>query len=195
MTYPTFPGFIRSIPRWAADPRRGLEQLKARGVKTIISLRHNHSQVLWEEREAKSLGMNFKLLSLDGLHKPRSKTVKEFLQVAEDPANQPVFVHCQWGLDRTGTLIAIYRQEIQKWSAQKAYDEMVDLGFETKYVWLADAVFDYEQYKIGTRSNDRPMRVKMLDAVEAALHLPSPYRDEDRYSSAAQTARGEIAAN
>jgi len=166
------PNFIMVAPvlfRGGQPSGRGLEQLKAMGVKTIISLRHNRKQVVWEQKQAELLGLTFKRLPMDGLHKPSKSTISEFLKIVQNPANQPVFIHCEWGLDRTGSLIGIYREEVQKWSAKDAYDEMVSLGFEKKYVWLADSVFNYEEDKLGTASDGRPRSVRFYDSVQAAI--------------------------
>ncbi len=166
---PNFETVSPDLYRGGQPTAIGMQQLKAMGVKTIVSLRHNHSQVLWEQQEADSLGLKFKRIPLDGLHKLSPAKIKEFLTTVRDPDNQPVFVHCQWGLDRTGALVGIYRQEVQKWSAKDAYDEMVALGFEKKYAWLADSVFDYEEDRLGTLSDERPMSVKALDSVQEAM--------------------------
>jgi protein tyrosine/serine phosphatase len=166
---PNFAQVAPGLLRGGQPTQRGLEQLKLMGAKTIISLRHNRTQVISEQQKAESLGLTFKRQPMDGLHKPSQTTISEFLSVVQDPANQPVFVHCEYGLDRTGSLIGIYRQEVQKWSAKDAYDEMVRLGFEKKYVWLADAVFDYEEDKLGTLSDERPMNVKVLDSIQSAI--------------------------
>jgi protein tyrosine/serine phosphatase len=172
---PNFNNVTPGLFRGGQPTEGGMTQLKTLGIKTIISLRHNRTQVIWEQKKAQALGIDFKRLPMDGLHKPSKKTISEFLKVVQDPANQPVFVHCEYGQDRTGTLIAIYREEVQKWSAKHAYDEMVSRGFETKYAWLADAVFDYEEDKLGTVSGERPKNVKFLDSIETAIGT-RPYR-------------------
>jgi protein tyrosine/serine phosphatase len=166
---PSFSQVAPGLLRGGQPTERGLRELKGLGVKTIISLRHNHSQVDWEHKQAELLGMNFRHLPMDGLHKIPSKTISDFLKIVENPVNQPVFVHCEYGLDRTGSLIAIYREEVQHWSAKHAYDEMVSKGFEKKYFWLADSVFDYEEDKVGTVSNQRPANVKLVDSLQVAI--------------------------
>lgn len=155
--------------RSAQPSYKGLQELKKAGIKTIISLRHNRTQFLLEKLQAERLGMKFEHLPLDGIHKPKQETIQKFFEIVRNPANQPCLVHCEFGMDRTGCMVAIYRQEEQKWTAKAAYDEMVRKGFEKKYAWLADAVFDYEEDKLGTLSSERPLSVKMLDSVETAI--------------------------
>ena len=55
---------------------------------------------------------------------PKQEQVEAFLKIVTNPGNQPVFVHCQHGADRTGTMVAIYRVVIEDWETEKAIDEM-----------------------------------------------------------------------
>lgn len=57
------------------------------------------------------------------------KTVKEFLEIMDNPANHPVLIHCFAGHHRTGILCAIYRMEYDHWTAADAIQEMERLGF------------------------------------------------------------------
>ncbi len=58
-----------------------------------------------------------------------------FLKVVADPANQPVFVHCKYGADRTGTAVATYRIVCQGWTKEEAIAEMRSGGFNFHEVW------------------------------------------------------------
>jgi protein tyrosine/serine phosphatase len=42
----------------------------------------------------------------------------------DDPANQPVYVHCVGGRHRTGVMTAIYRMIDDKWTPDRAFQEM-----------------------------------------------------------------------
>jgi tyrosine-protein phosphatase SIW14 len=66
---------------------------------------------------------------------PEEKEVVQFLKLVGDPGNQPVFVHCAYGSDRTGLMIAMYRIVLQGWRNDDAYEEMVNggYGFHTIY--------------------------------------------------------------
>jgi hypothetical protein len=55
--------------------------------------------------------------------------VVRFLQLATDKTRQPVFVHCQYGADRTGVMCAAYRVAVDGWTKQQAIDEMTQGGF------------------------------------------------------------------
>ena len=51
-----------------------------------------------------------------------------------DPANQPVYVHCQGGRHRTGIMTAVYRMTHDSWTADRAFDEMVHYQFKKGWV-------------------------------------------------------------
>ena len=49
--------------------------------------------------------------------------VERVLTIIDAPENQPVFVHCRRGADRTGTIIACYRITHDGWNADQAKKE------------------------------------------------------------------------
>ena len=51
------------------------------------------------------------------------------MAIVSDPKNQPVYVHCLYGSDRTGAMVALYRMALQQWSAKAAIEEMKNGGF------------------------------------------------------------------
>lgn len=61
--------------------------------------------------------------------------VVEFLKVAANSNNFPVFVHCQRGADRTGAMCAMYRIVVCGWTKAEAIAEMKDGGFDYSPVW------------------------------------------------------------
>jgi protein tyrosine/serine phosphatase len=65
--------------------------------------------------------------------------VEKVVALMADPANQPVFVHCRQGRDRTGIVVAAYRMKEQRWPLAHAEAEMQDFGFND--VWVGFARF------------------------------------------------------
>lgn len=100
-------------------------------VRTVISLRHNHSDdALYAPSRVHYVQIRFNTF------KVREKNVVRFLQTVRNPANQPVLVHCQHGADRTGLMVAVYRVVEQGWSKQQAIAEMTQGGFGFHPVWI-----------------------------------------------------------
>lgn len=166
---PKFLKVATGFYRGGQPTEHGLQALKVRGIKTIVSFRHSRSVIAWEKKQAEALGITFISLPMDGLHEPTDAFINRFLSIVTDRDLQPVFVHCQYGVDRTGTMVALYREAIEDWSAKAAYNEMVKIGFNKNYAWLADSVFDYEEEKKGIIAKNRPASVRLYDSFESAL--------------------------
>lgn len=115
------PGLLRG----GQPTRNGMKLLKRMGVRTIISLQTRRN---WEDDYARSLGLNFVWIPVDLFEKIPDDTVQKFLSVVDEPAMQPVYVHCRQGVDRTGVLIAMYRMKRQSWTAEEANAELRRLG-------------------------------------------------------------------
>lgn len=71
---------------------------------------------------------NYPLSSIKNVDAKEDQMIRQILLVMSDPRNQPVFVHCEHGVDRTGLIIALYRVFYEGWSADDAHDEMMKLG-------------------------------------------------------------------
>jgi protein tyrosine/serine phosphatase len=85
----------------------GLGNLKAEGVTDIVCLREED---YWQKEPAlcADLGIEFHHIPLNPMRAPAQETVKEVLKVIKN-AKGKVFIHCQFGCDRTGVVVAIYR--------------------------------------------------------------------------------------
>ncbi len=116
--------------RSAQPTATGMERLKKLGIKTVVNLRSFHS----DRDEIGSTGLASEQLYMKAWHPEREEAVK-FLQVVTDPARAPVLVHCQHGADRTGTMCAIYRIVVQKWTKEEAIREMREGGYGFHEVW------------------------------------------------------------
>ena len=114
--------------RGAQPSAQGLAELKKLGVTTIVDLRGNRSEVQWERSKSEALGMRFVNIPVLGWSSPADAQVAQFLKLFDDP-NQKIFVHCRFGEDRTGVMVAAYRIAAQKWSADRALEEMNSFGF------------------------------------------------------------------
>jgi protein tyrosine phosphatase (PTP) superfamily phosphohydrolase (DUF442 family) len=114
------PGFYRG----AQPTAEGFQQLKAMGIKTIVNLRFLHS----DKDLLGDTGLSCESIPMTALHAEDEDAVR-FLRIVTDPQKAPVFVHCEYGADRTGTMTAIYRVAVQEWTKEDAIREMTEGGF------------------------------------------------------------------
>ena len=111
-----------SLFRGAQPDGAGIKNLKRLGVKTIINLRLTNEVWSAEAAEAIANGILHTNLPMKGLGRPMREQVAMVLAMIEAlPA--PVFVHCEHGCDRTGTIIACYRIRHDHWSGERALEE------------------------------------------------------------------------
>jgi protein tyrosine/serine phosphatase len=127
---PNFHRVTQQLYRGAQPTADGMKQFKEIGIKTIIDLRAIHS----DRDEIGDLGFSYEHISMKAWH-PEDEDVVKFLKIATDPKMTPVFVHCQHGADRTGTMCAIYRVAVCGWSKADAVREMTEGGFGFHEVW------------------------------------------------------------
>ena len=78
-------------------------------------------------------------MSREGL----KEKVDQVVALMTDPANQPVFVHCRHGQDRTGIVSAVYRMKVDKWSLADAETEMQAFGFNDIWVNFKKFIHQY----------------------------------------------------
>jgi protein tyrosine/serine phosphatase len=133
------------------------DDLKALGVKTVIDLTKDGDAS--EPGIVQGLGLKFYRIPMTTTDIPSAKAVDDFLAIVNDPSNLPVYVHCQGGRHRTGTMTAIYRLTHDHWTADQAYGEMKKFGFETfiGHPQLKTFVYDYYQ-KLTTAPNGKVAR-------------------------------------
>lgn len=128
--------------RGAQPTAEGFRELKVLGVKTVISLRAlRPSEQRETEREIEALGMRWISLPMRMYWRATPEQIREFLTVATNPANQPVFIHCEQGEDRTGSMVAIYRIVKDGWAPERAYHEAVALGMADWNPFMKDLIF------------------------------------------------------
>jgi tyrosine-protein phosphatase SIW14 len=125
---PNFHQVNAQLYRGAQPKAGGLTALKAIGIKTIVNLRSKDDRTQAEGEEARSLGMHYFSIAFPEFSAPRDKEVQQVLDLVGAPDNQPVYVHCRLGKDRTGTIIACYRIAHDGWTSARAKREAEALG-------------------------------------------------------------------
>jgi len=129
--------------RGAQPDQAAFQRLKTLGIKTIVDLQEKPKPE--ESAWVKDAGMQYFCIPLSGSHPANDEQTARFLQLVNDPANCPVYVHCAAGRHRTGEMTGIYRITHDTWTADKAYDEMRKYGYYSfpNHGSLKDYVYRY----------------------------------------------------
>lgn len=106
--------------------------LAALGVKTVIDLQEDGLAI--EPQLVESAGMRFFRIPMTTRKAPTSEDLSRFLQLVNDPANQPVYVHCAGGRHRTGVMTAVYRMTHDGWNSEQAFKEMKQYDFGADFL-------------------------------------------------------------
>jgi protein tyrosine/serine phosphatase len=116
--------------RGAQPDLPSLSVLKNLGVTTIVDLRGDSPETTRKERDAATaLGLRFVSIPVGGFATPTDSQMAEFFSVLRESPAPIVFVHCEYGRDRTGTFVAAYRMAFQNWTTDEAMTEMMTFGF------------------------------------------------------------------
>lgn len=144
--FPGMENFARISPglyRSAQPTSLAWPVLKAMGIRTVIGLRSHHA----DREEAAKVGIQFVDMGLTagaaGSSAPPEDQIRKFFEIVLDPAKQPVLFHCAQGKDRTGTMAALYRIEVDGWPAVEAVQEMEAFGYHAIYRELIEFVRGY----------------------------------------------------
>jgi tyrosine-protein phosphatase SIW14 len=117
-----------NLYRGAQPQQRDIVDLAALGVKSVIDLQQEGESR--EQGWVETAGMKFFRVGLSDQSSPSPENAEQFLKLVNDPANQPVFIHCHGGRHRAGAMTAIYRMTQDGWDADRAYAEMKSYEFE-----------------------------------------------------------------
>lgn len=143
---PVSPGVFRG-GRPASDEK--IQWLSGQGVRSIINLQgfgssvqpgETPEEIAKSEETARRLGLEYFRRPFSAgnsytLNPEERANIINSVGLMKDTALQPVYVHCFFGVDRTGITVAAYRILSQGCSFEKARDEMYKEGnFWTKYV-------------------------------------------------------------
>jgi tyrosine-protein phosphatase SIW14 len=140
-----FSKVTNSLYRGGRPRPTDLRYLQRLNVRTVINLqggdlknpRYRAFMRWWEPGElseaiasemklSECLGLRFfsrPLDAIDPVSDEDDARIDEILAIIGNPAAQPVFVHCERGVDRTGLIIALYQVKYLGMSPHDAYDE------------------------------------------------------------------------
>jgi tyrosine-protein phosphatase SIW14 len=109
----------------------GMKNLERLGIKTIINLRPLYS----DSDEIKGTGLLVEELSVKAWH-IEDEDVVRVLRIIRKRENGPFLIHCSYGADRVGVMIAMFRVVEQGWTKEEAIQEMVKGGYGFHWLWF-----------------------------------------------------------
>jgi protein tyrosine/serine phosphatase len=118
--------------RGAQPKGQDFKALAALGVRMVIDLAAEGDPA--EEANARAAGMQFVRIPMTTHQAPSPAVITKFLSLVDDPAKQPVYVHCIGGRHRTGVMTAIYRMTADGWDASRAFQEMKQYKFGAEFL-------------------------------------------------------------
>jgi protein tyrosine/serine phosphatase len=161
---PRFQQVSEKLYRGGQPRDGGVSRLRDLGIATVINLRGAGERTRAEEAEVRALGLNYFNISLPNWGRPQDTRVARILEIIAAPESGRVFIHCKDGVDRTGTIVAIYRMTHDGWLPKVALAEAERAGMRRTQFWMRDYAEDYGE------------RVRKLGPETA---LKSPTVDED----------------
>ncbi|HTL15728.1 MAG TPA: dual specificity protein phosphatase family protein [Patescibacteria group bacterium] len=143
LVFSCMPSFARGLPihegilnygkvsehlyRGAQPDADGLKSLKRLGVKMIVNLRMIDDGWQEEAAQAQANGLLYTNFPMSGFRRPSEEQVHQILALFESFPGA-IFIHCQHGCDRTGTIVACYRIQHDHWSSDLALREAKKYG-------------------------------------------------------------------
>jgi len=111
-----------SLYRGSQPDKQAMRQLHALGIKSVINLRMTMDVWKEESEAAAAHSMAYTNIPLESLSAPTDAQVASVL-AAISSMPKPVFIHCRYGCDRTGTIIGCYRIQQDLWANSYALKE------------------------------------------------------------------------
>jgi len=149
---PNFHKMSDMLYRGAQPLGGGIKKLAGLGVKTIINLRGEDDLARQEKKDAEAAGLHYFSVSMAGLSAPSDEQVAQVMAIIDKPENQPVFIHCKRGSDRTGTIAAVYRISHDGWNSDRAIAEAKTYGMSWTEFGMRGYISDYYRQKVNARN-------------------------------------------
>lgn len=127
-----------------------LADMKRQGIKTDIDLMgaipgFDTALVALEKLQAGHAGVKFVNVKVPMTGAIPQAIADQFFKTVLDPANQPVYVHCMYGRDRTGVMVALYRMREDGYTGQQALTEAETFGYSpTRFPALTQFLLAYQ---------------------------------------------------
>lgn len=123
--------------------KAAFEDLARMGVKAVINLRFEDDAVPGEAAEVAKNGMDYVIVGMSPITVPTKEKMDTILAVIE-AAPGPVFIHCQYGCERTGIVCAAWRIRKYGWTGEQALKEADFYGMAEFYEKLRQFILDFK---------------------------------------------------
>jgi len=140
---PNFHQVNSQLYRGAQPGSGGVKRLAQMGIKTIVNLRGADELTRAEEAQAGAVGLRYFNVPFQRTGRPTDQQVERVLAILNGAENQPAFVHCQLGADRTGLVIAVYRITHDGWTSEQAQAEAKKYGLHAWELGMKNYIHDY----------------------------------------------------
>ncbi len=136
---PNFGQVTPSLFRGAQPSDDGFGALAKMGVGIVVDLRGDSDD---ERERVTKLGMEYVAIPSHCSHMTEDGVAK-FLTLMRDHPDKKVFIHCKYGVDRTGMMVAAYRIS-QGWTAEESRREMESFGFSVRHRMVCPGLSSFE---------------------------------------------------
>jgi tyrosine-protein phosphatase SIW14 len=140
---PNFHQVNDKLYRGAQPKAPGLQELAKLGIKTVVNLSGPGEGAGVEETQTRNQGLRYFNVPLKRSGRPRDADILRILSILNTPEYQPVFVHCKEGVDRTGTVVAVYRIAHDGWTSHEARAEADRYGMHDWAAGMKNYIHDF----------------------------------------------------
>jgi|HubBroStandDraft_6_1064221.scaffolds.fasta_scaffold240173_1 tyrosine-protein phosphatase SIW14 len=117
--------------RGAQPHSSAYKDLQKYGMDIVVDLRYETDEISAEKQSVESLGMRFVSLPWNGRGLPTRDELLTYFTLLRDNPDKKFFIHCEYGADRTGVMIALYRMAVDHWTPEQAIAEMKDFHYHS----------------------------------------------------------------
>lgn len=140
---PNFHQVNEKLYRGAQPRTPDFQELAKLGIKTVVNLTGQGEGARIEETQTRQHGLRYFNVPLKRSGRPRDADIERILSIINTAEYQPVFVHCKEGVDRTGTVVAVYRIAHDGWTSQEARAEADRYGMHGWAAGMKNYIHDF----------------------------------------------------